>query len=68
MMQIKKKFLSLLLLFGICFLFPNNAMAQESISWNQSDVADQKSVIEEQVERGITASQYSMVINSLTKQ
>ena len=47
-MQIKKKFLSLLLLFGICFLFPNNAMAQESISWNQSDVADQKSVIEEQ--------------------
>lgn len=47
MTQIKKKFF-LLLLLGMIFCFPRNAMAQESVSENQSDVADQKSVIEEQ--------------------
>lgn len=49
MMQIKKKFLSLFLLLSfLIILKTKSVMAQEIISGNQSDVADQKSVIEEQ--------------------
>ena len=48
-MQIKKKFLSSLLLLGTLLFIPSTTViAQELISGNQSDVADQKSVIEEQ--------------------
>lgn len=50
MMQIKKKFSSLLLLISCLLILKTQPiLAQETISENQSDVADQKSVIEEQV-------------------
>lgn len=68
MMQIKKKFFMFfcIILFSLPVHHYDSIMVKAAEIENFTDVADQKSVIEEQNEKEIILNQYTAIINSLT--
>ena len=70
MMQIKKKFF----IFFVAFIFSlpihhyDSIMVKAAGIENFTDVADQKSVIEEQNEKEVILNQYTVIINSLSQE